>query len=133
MIIIIELLHKLSIHIEQKLGTQALVFFPEGVQADVLPKLKIKAERLAEAQSEPRKVAQLYIERHEKRQQQRQEETVERDTSPARSPNPTTNCKKAKSVSLDYPMDLKLLSIVVPSPMPPTLTYLRITSRFCVH
>ncbi|MFO0127065.1 MAG: hypothetical protein ACK54J_07570, partial [Pseudanabaena sp.] len=64
---------------EQKLGTQALVFFPEGVQADVLPKLKIKAERLAEAQSDPRKVAQLYIERHEKRQQQRQEETVERD------------------------------------------------------
>jgi hypothetical protein len=64
---------------EQKLGTQALVFFPEGVQADVLPKLKIKAERLAEAQSDPRKVAQLYIEHHEKRQQQRQEETVERD------------------------------------------------------
>jgi hypothetical protein len=47
---------------EQKLGTQALVFFPKGVQADVLPKLKIKAERLAEAQSDPRKVAQLYIE-----------------------------------------------------------------------
>jgi hypothetical protein len=46
---------------EQKLGTQALVFFPEGVQADVLPKLKIKAERLAEAQSDPRKVAPLYI------------------------------------------------------------------------
>ena len=64
---------------EQKLGTQALVFFPEGVQADVLPKLKIKAERLAEAQSDPRKVAQLYIERHEKRQQQRQEETGDRD------------------------------------------------------
>ncbi|WP_225903115.1 hypothetical protein [Pseudanabaena yagii] len=64
---------------EQKLGTQALVFFPEGVQTDVLPKLKIKAELLAEAQSDPRKVAQLYIERHEKRQQQRQEETVERD------------------------------------------------------
>ena len=63
---------------EQKLGTQALVFFPEGVQADVLPKLKIKAERLAEAQSDPRKVAQLYIERHEKRQQQRQEETGDR-------------------------------------------------------
>jgi hypothetical protein len=64
---------------EQKLGTQALVFFPEGVQADVLPKLKIKAERLAEAQSDPRKIAQLYIERHEKRQQQRQEEVTDRD------------------------------------------------------
>ncbi|BBC26812.1 hypothetical protein [Pseudanabaena sp. ABRG5-3] len=64
---------------EQKLGTQALVFFPEGVQADVLPKLKIKAERLAEAQSDPRKIAQLYIERHEKRQQQRQEEIGDRD------------------------------------------------------
>ncbi|MDX2256939.1 MAG: hypothetical protein NW214_15610, partial [Pseudanabaenaceae cyanobacterium bins.39] len=64
---------------EQKLGTQALVFFPEGVQADVLPKLKIKAECLAEAQSDPRKVAQLYIERHEKRQQQRQEAELERD------------------------------------------------------
>jgi hypothetical protein len=62
---------------EQKLGTQALVFFPEGVQADVLPKLKIKAERLAEAQSDPRKVAQLYIERHEKRQQQRQEDVAD--------------------------------------------------------
>ena len=64
---------------EQKLGTQALVFFPEGVQADVLPKLKIKAERLAEAQSDSRKLAQLYIERHEKRQQQRQEEVADRD------------------------------------------------------
>jgi hypothetical protein len=64
---------------EQKLGTQVLVFFPEGVQADVLPKLKIKAERLAESQSDPRKIAQLYIERHEKRQQQRQEEVAERD------------------------------------------------------
>ncbi|MEA5486959.1 hypothetical protein, partial [Pseudanabaena sp. CCNP1317] len=64
---------------EQKLGTQALVFFPEGVQADVLPKLKIKAERLAEAQSDPRKIAQLYIERHEKRLQQRQEATGDRD------------------------------------------------------
>ncbi|NMF61006.1 hypothetical protein [Pseudanabaena yagii] len=63
---------------EQKLGTQALVFFPEGVQADVLPKLKVKAERLAEAQSDPRKIAQLYIERHEKRLQQRQEETGDR-------------------------------------------------------
>lgn len=63
---------------EQKLGTQSLVFFPEGVQADVLPKLKIKAERLAEAQSDPRKVAQLYIERHEKRQQQRQEAELDR-------------------------------------------------------
>jgi hypothetical protein len=62
---------------EQKLGTQALVFFPEGVQADVLPKLKIKAERLAEAQSDPRKVAQLYIERHEKRQQQRQDQVTD--------------------------------------------------------
>jgi hypothetical protein len=62
---------------EQKLGTQALVFFPEGVQADVLPKLKINAERLAEAQSDPRKVAQLYIERHEKRQQQRQDQVTD--------------------------------------------------------
>ncbi|WP_242023107.1 hypothetical protein [Pseudanabaena mucicola] len=63
---------------EQKLGTQALVFFPEGVQADVLPKLKVKAERLAEAQSDPRKIAQLYIERHEKRQQQRQDQVADR-------------------------------------------------------
>jgi hypothetical protein len=58
---------------EQKLGTQALVFFPDGVKADVLPKLKAKAESLAEAQSDPRKIAQLYIERHEKRLQKSQE------------------------------------------------------------
>jgi len=58
---------------EQKLGTQALVFFPEGVQADVLPKLKAKAENLAEAQADPRKIAQLYIDRHEKRLEKSQE------------------------------------------------------------
>jgi hypothetical protein len=58
---------------EQKLGTQALVFFPEGVQADVLPKLKAKAENLAEAQADPRKIAQLYIDRHEKRLAKSQE------------------------------------------------------------
>ena len=62
---------------EQKLGTQALVFFPEGVKADVLPKLKAKAERLAEAQSDLRKIAQLYIERHEKRLQKNQESEEE--------------------------------------------------------
>ncbi len=58
---------------EQKLGTQVLVFFPEGVQADVLPKLKAKAENLAEAQADPRKIAQLYIDRHEKRLEKSQE------------------------------------------------------------
>jgi len=62
---------------EQKLGTQALVFFPEGVQADVLPKLKAKAESLAEAQADPRKIAQLYIERHEKRLEKSQEPEAE--------------------------------------------------------
>ena len=65
---------------EQKLGTQALVFFPEGVQADVLPKLKAKAESLAEAQADPRKIAQLYIERHEKRLEKSQEPEVEEIT-----------------------------------------------------
>ncbi|MFN9885116.1 MAG: hypothetical protein ACK54M_04620 [Pseudanabaena sp.] len=65
---------------EQKLGTQALVFFPEGVQADVLPKLKAKAESLAEAQADPRKIAQLYIERHEKRLEKSQEPETEEIT-----------------------------------------------------
>jgi hypothetical protein len=58
---------------EQKLGTQALVYFPEGVQADILPKLKAKAESLAEAQSDPRKIAQLYIKRYEQRLERSQE------------------------------------------------------------
>ena len=63
---------------EQKLGTQVLVLFPEGVKTEILPKLKIRAEELAEAQSDPRKIAELYIKRHENRQQLRQESNREK-------------------------------------------------------
>lgn len=52
---------------EQSLGTQILVNYPKGVQADILPELREKAEKLVQIQSDPRKVAQLYVEKYEKR------------------------------------------------------------------
>jgi hypothetical protein len=52
---------------EQKLGIQALVNLPEGTLAEISPKLKSEAERLAEIQQDPRKVVDLYIQSTERR------------------------------------------------------------------
>jgi hypothetical protein len=62
---------------EQKLGTQVLVYFPEAAAEEVAPLLKANAEKLAEVQSDPRRIAELYIKRHEQqlaKNAERQEE-----------------------------------------------------------
>ncbi|HAG83405.1 MAG TPA: hypothetical protein DCL61_20230, partial [Cyanobacteria bacterium UBA12227] len=53
------------------LGTQILVNYPKGVKADILPRIELAAQRLAEVQSDPRKIAQYFIEKNEKQLQLR--------------------------------------------------------------
>jgi hypothetical protein len=54
---------------KQSLGTQVLVNYPKGVEADILPELGQKAEELAQIQSDPRALAKYYINKHEKRRE----------------------------------------------------------------
>ena len=54
---------------EQSLGTQVLVNYPKSVQAELLPRLDREAKKLAENQSSPQQLAQLYIELYEKRKE----------------------------------------------------------------
>lgn len=54
---------------KQSLGTQVLVNYPRGVEANILPELKEEAEKLAEVQGDPRQLAQHYVEQYERRQQ----------------------------------------------------------------
>ena len=54
---------------QQQLGTQVLVNFRAGTEADVLPKLDAKLAQLQAAMQDPRKIADLYIESYERRQQ----------------------------------------------------------------
>ena len=54
---------------QHSLGTQVLVNYPRGVEKDILPKLKEEAEKLATAQSDPRSLAQLYMQQYERRQE----------------------------------------------------------------
>lgn len=53
---------------EHSLGTQILVNYPKGVEADILPELKKQAEKLTAIQSNPRAIARYYVEKYEKRQ-----------------------------------------------------------------
>jgi len=50
---------------KHSLGTQILVNYPKGVEADILPRIKAAAQRLASLQSDPRKIAQYFIDKHE--------------------------------------------------------------------
>lgn len=52
---------------EHSLGTQILVNYPRAVEADVLPRLEMDALILANIQSDPRKLAQHYVETYERR------------------------------------------------------------------
>ena len=54
---------------QHSLGTQVLVNYPRGVQTDILPELEQKASYLAKVQSDPLKLAQLYVKKYERRQQ----------------------------------------------------------------
>jgi hypothetical protein len=49
---------------KQSLGTQILVNYPKGVEADILPLIETAAQRLADIQSDPRKVAQYFVDKH---------------------------------------------------------------------
>jgi hypothetical protein len=52
---------------KHSLGTQILVNYPRAVEADMLPRLKLDAMILANIQSDPRKIAQHYVETYERR------------------------------------------------------------------
>ena len=54
---------------QQQLGTQVLVNFRAGTEADVLPKLDARVRQLEAAMQDPRKIADLYIQSYERRQQ----------------------------------------------------------------
>jgi hypothetical protein len=47
---------------KHSLGTQILVNYPRAVEADMLPRLELDAMILANIQSDPRKIAQHYVE-----------------------------------------------------------------------
>ena len=51
---------------KQSLGTQVLVNYPKGVEADILPKIEAAAKAVADLQSDPRKIAQYFIDKHER-------------------------------------------------------------------
>ena len=53
---------------EHSLGTQVLVNYPRGVEADILPQLARQAENLAQIQSDPRQLAAYYVDKYERRQ-----------------------------------------------------------------
>ena len=52
---------------KHSLGTQILVNYPRAVEADMLPRLELDAMILANIQSDPRKIAQHYVETYERR------------------------------------------------------------------
>lgn len=54
---------------KHSLGTQVLVNYPKGVEADILPKIKLASCAVADIQSDPRKIAQYFINKYEKQAQ----------------------------------------------------------------
>lgn len=54
---------------KHSLGTQILVNYPKGVEADILPIVQSQAQKLASIQSDPRKISQYIVEKNEKRAQ----------------------------------------------------------------
>ena len=54
---------------EQSLGTQVLVNYPQAVKTEILALVKAEAEKLADNQSSPQKLAQEYIKLYERRKE----------------------------------------------------------------
>ncbi len=52
----------LALYREHSLGTQVLVNYPQAVKHEILPIIKEQAEKLAQDQKDPKKLAQRYIE-----------------------------------------------------------------------
>ncbi len=57
------------------LGTQVLVNYPKGVEADILPKIELASGAVADIQSDPRKIAQYFINKHERQTQLNNQQT----------------------------------------------------------
>jgi hypothetical protein len=57
----------LALYREHSLGTQVLVNYPSSVKQEILPIIKQQAEKLAQDQKDPRRLAQLYIKTYERR------------------------------------------------------------------
>jgi len=70
----IKTLAKYSKH---SLGTQILVNYPKGVEADILPRIESSTQHLADIQSDPRKIAQYFIDKHERQQQRQDTNSIE--------------------------------------------------------
>lgn len=51
---------------KHSLGTQILVNYPKGVEVDILPKIKLAAQRLAAIESDPRKIAEYFLDKYER-------------------------------------------------------------------
>jgi hypothetical protein len=49
---------------KHSLGTQVLVNYPKGVESDILKRVEAAAQHLADIQSDPRKIAQYFIDKH---------------------------------------------------------------------
>lgn len=54
---------------QHSLGTQVLGNYPRAVKSEILPQLEEQTKKLAAAQSEPRSLAQLYVDQYERRQE----------------------------------------------------------------
>ncbi|MEG3437854.1 hypothetical protein V0288_12070 [Pannus brasiliensis CCIBt3594] len=61
----------------QSLGAQVLVNYPKGVDADVLPILREKAEELASAQADVRALSRYFVRTYEERKARLEEENSE--------------------------------------------------------
>ncbi|MDV3001145.1 MAG: hypothetical protein N5P05_002751 [Chroococcopsis gigantea SAG 12.99] len=64
---------------KQSLGAQVLVNYPKGVQQDILPIIKEKAEELADAQSDLYALAKYFLKNYEERSQIEEEYFTEED------------------------------------------------------
>jgi hypothetical protein len=51
---------------KHSLGPQILVNYPKGVEVDILPKIKLAAQRLAAIESDPRKIAEYFLDKYER-------------------------------------------------------------------
>ncbi len=58
----------LALYREHSLGTQILVNYPSSVKQEILPIIEQQAEKLAQDQKDPIKLAQRYIQTYERRQ-----------------------------------------------------------------
>ena len=65
---------------KHSLGTQVLVNYPKGVAADILKRVETAAQHLADIQSDPRKIAQYFIDKHSRQLHRQSVNSFEEET-----------------------------------------------------